>query len=148
MKIAKPVKIIQELRSWQAFIEQTVLSEPDDRTIYWFWEPDGNTGKTSLIKYLLVKYDFCEFSRATKTADIVTVANPAKTCYLFDFARTQEGFAPYNALEQLKDGLISDSKLKKETRNIIMNPPHVICFANWEPDTDTLSSDRWNITRI
>lgn len=148
MKIAKPVKIIQELRSWQAFIEQTVLSEPDDRTIYWFWEPDGNTGKTSLIKYLLVKYDFCEFSRATKTADIVTVANPNKTCYLFDFARTQEGFAPYNALEQLKDGLISDSKLKKETRNIIMNPPHVICFANWEPDTDTLSSDRWNITRI
>lgn len=146
--IPKPPKIIDNLYNWQKDIVKIVESKPDDRTIYWFYEHKGNVGKTSLIKYLLVKYEYCTFSRAHKSADILTVADPAKTCYLFDFARSQEGFAPYSAIEQLKDGLISDSKLKKETRNIVMDSPHVICFANWEPDTDTLSTDRWKITKI
>lgn len=146
--VPKPLKIITELRPWQKEIEDIVKTEPDDRTIYWYWESKGNVGKTALIKYLLKTYSFCEFSRATKSADILTIANESKTCYLFDFARSQEGFAPYMALEQLKDGLISDSKLKKESRNIIMNPPHIICFANWEPDTTTLSTDRWHIRPI
>lgn len=143
-----PIKIISELYDWQKSIEQIVQSQPDDRTIYWIWEPEGNRGKTALIKYLLIKYPFCVFSRATKSADILTIADPKKTCYVLDFARTQESFAPYLALEQLKDGLISDSKLKKESRNIVMNSPHVICFANWPPNTQALSSDRWNIIKI
>lgn len=144
----KPLKLISTLRPWQLAIEEIVKSDPDDRTIHWFWESTGNVGKTSLIKYLLTKYNYTVFSRATKSADILTVANEDKTCYLFDFARTQEGFCPYMALEQLKDGLISDSKLKKETRNIVMNSPHIICFANWPPEKNSLSEDRWNVTEI
>lgn len=144
----KPLKLIKELRPWQQDIENLILSEPDDRTIHWYWEPMGNFGKTSLIKYLLVKYNFITFSRATKSADILTVADIKKTCYLFDFARSQEGFCPWIALEQLKDGLISDSKLKKESRNLVMDSPHIIVFANWPPDTSALSADRWHIVRL
>lgn len=144
----RPLQIICQLKPWQKEIEDIVLSEPDDRTIHWFWETEGNVGKTALIKYLLHKYDFCTFTRSTKSADILTVADPSKTVYLFDFARCQEGFCPWMALEQLKDGLISDSKLKKQTRNIIMNSPHVICFANWSPDSSKLSRDRWRINYI
>lgn len=145
----KPLKIITELKPWQKDVENIATGEPDDRLIHWYWEPIGNIGKTALIKYLLHKYRHCTFSRATKSADILTIAHPDKWTYLFDFARSQETyFHPWIALEQLKDGLISDSKLKKETRNIVMNPPNIIVFANWEPDTRTMSKDRWRIVKI
>lgn len=148
--VKKLVKVLkqEELYPWQLFVENIVQSPPDERTIYWFWEPDGGRGKTALIKYLLVKYEHAAFSRACKASDILTVANVEKTVYLFDFARSQQDFCPWSALEQLKDGLVSDSKLKKETRNLIMNPPIVICFANWRPDMHNvlgrlnLSTDR------
>lgn len=140
--------VISELRPWQSELENIVRSPPNGRSIYWIWENVGNVGKTSFVKYLLNKYEFCEFSRATKSADIVTVADRKKTCYLFDFARTQENFSPYIALEQLKDGLVSDSKLKKTSRNIIMNCPHIICFANWAPNRAAMSLDRWKVYRI
>lgn len=136
------LKVIENLYPWQRYIEYLILEPPDTRTIYWFWEPTGNFGKTSLIKYLLNKYPNIAFSRATKSADIVTVADELHNTYIFDFARTQEGFTPWNALEQLKDGLISDSKLKKETRNVLINSPHILCFANWMPELDKLSTDR------
>lgn len=144
----KPTVIITTLRPWQLEIERLVLSDPDDRSIHWYWEPIGNIGKTALIKYLLMTYKWIEFTRATKSADILTIADPKKTCYLFDFARCQEGFCPWIALEQLKDGLVSDSKLKKTSRNVIMNCPHVIVFANWAPEQDRLSMDRWIIKEL
>lgn len=140
--------VIQNLYPWQKYIENLVLEPPDNRSIYWFWEMTGNFGKTSLIKYLLHKYPNIAFSRATKSADIVTVADELHNTYIFDFARSQEGFTPWNALEQLKDGLISDSKLKKETRNVLINCPHIICFANWMPDMDKLSCDRLIIVEL
>lgn len=138
----------EQLYAWQREIVDICKCPPHDRKVYWFWEPNGNVGKTSLIKYILVNQPEACFSRATKSADILTSADPEKTVYLFDFARSQEGFAPWIAIEQLKDGLISDCKLKKEARNIIMNPPTVVCFANWSPDTNMLSADRWEIHKI
>lgn len=143
-----PLKIINELKEWQSDIINIIKSEPDDRTIHWIWESKGGIGKTALIKYILTKFDTSTFSRATRSADILTSASEEKNIYLFDFARSQTDFAPYLALEQLKDGLISDSKLKKETRNIIINPPHVICFANWPPKKKMLSEDRWRIINL
>lgn len=131
----------ETLRPWQKEIEDMILETPDDRSIHWYWEPTGNVGKTEFIKYLLTKYSFCEFSRAQKSADILTIASTTKSVYLLDFARSQEGFAPWNALEQLKDGLISDSKLKKKTNNVVIYRPHVICFANWKPVVD-ISEDK------
>jgi len=145
----RPLKIITELYPWQKRIEDLVKSDPDDdRSIYWFWEGTGNIGKTALIKYLVVNYKYVTFSRATKSADILTTASSDKRCYLFDFSRSQEGFTPWNALEQLKDGMITDSKLKKESRLIIMNSPIVICFANWPPVRNNMSADKWKITEL
>lgn len=148
IEIEEPIEIITELYPWQAEVEKLVQTKPDKRKIFWYWDEKGCSGKTELIKYLCIKYDRCIFSTATKSADIVTIADRSKNIYLLNFVRSQEGFAPYGAIEQLKDGLISDSKLKKVSRNIIMNSPHVICFANWEPDFNALSKDRWQIIRL
>jgi len=138
-------KTFEELNDWQKSVLTIIEKQPDDRTIYWFWEPTGCTGKTTLIKYILKYYDKATYSCASKSADILSIADESKNIYLLNFTRNQEGYCPWSALEQLKDGLISDSKLKKKSINIVMDSPHVICFANWPPDTNKLSEDRWKI---
>ncbi len=146
--VPRPLNIITNLWPWQKEIEDIILSEPDTRTIHWVYGKEGNEGKTQLVKYLVTKYDWVEFSCAQKSADIVTLADPDKTAYLFNFSRSKEGYTPWDALEQLKNGMISDSKLKKKTKNVVMNSPHVICFANWTPDLKKLSQDRWKIIEV
>lgn len=141
-------KNFDELYPWQKNILTIIEEQPDDRTIHWFWEPTGCRGKTIVIKYILKHYPFATFTCATKSADILSIADEEKNIYLLNFTRSQEGFAPWNALEQLKDGLISDSKLKKKSRNIVMDSPHVICFANWPPDQGKLSEDRWKVFNL
>jgi len=148
IKMKEPIKIISKLKPWQKEIEELIKSDPDDRTIHWYWDREGGKGKTALVKYLLVTYDYVTYSCASKSADILSIADEDKSVYLLNFARVQENFCPYTAMEQLKDGLISDSKLKKKSNNIVMNSPHVICFANWPPDMTKLSSDRWCVMEI
>lgn len=141
-------KNFSELYEWQKSVLTIIEQPPDDRTIHWIWEPEGCSGKTTLIKYILKHYDEATYSCACKSADILSIADETKNIYLLNFTRNQEGYCPWSALEQLKDGLISDSKLKKKSINIVMDSPHVICFANWEPDTSKLSEDRWCIINI
>lgn len=147
-KIIIELPTYNELYKWQKEIVDFCYTKPDDRTIHWYWDKKGCSGKTTLIKYICMTNNKATFTCASKSADILTCADEEKNVYLINFSRTQEGFAPYNALEQLKDGLISDSKLKKQTRNIIMNSPHVIVFANWEPNNTALSNDRWKIINL
>lgn len=146
----KPLKLLkdEQLVPWQREIVELIHTDPDERSIYWYWEPTGKAGKSTFTKYLVATFDFCTFSTACKSADIATIADPAFTTYVFDFSRSNIDFAPYGALEQLKNGLISDSKLKKKSRNIIMNCPHIICFANSLPNINSMSSDRWKIKEI
>lgn len=140
----------EELYNWQKEVVEMCRNDPtDDRSIYWYWEAEGCTGKTTLIKYICSHFSKATFTCATKSADILTIASEQKNIYLISFARSNpDGFNPYNALEQLKDGLISDSKLKKKCRNIMMNSPHVIVFANWPPKTNTMSKDKWVIKNL
>lgn len=150
-KAKKPIKTINEnqLYDWQKKLEALHNTEPDDRTIYWVWEPTGKTGKSSFTKYMKVKYgDEVCILNSPKSADILTCANEEYKTYIFDFSRSQEGYEPWNALEQLKNGMITDAKLKKKARQLIFNSPHVICFSNFEPEQHKLSNDRWKIIRI
>lgn len=137
----------EQLYDWQKEIVELCRTEPDDRHIYWYWDEKGNSGKTTLIKYIITHMK-AAYSCAGKSADILTIADEKINIYLLNFVRSQEGFTPYTALEQLKDGLISDSKLKKTSRSIVMNSPHVIVFANWPPDINKLSKDRWVIKNL
>lgn len=137
-----------ELYDWQKELESLINESPDSRTIHWYYEKVGNRGKSTFCKYLYMKYPNVSFTTATKSADILLSADEDKNVYLLDFPRTSEGFEPYNALEQLKNGFITDSKLKKQSKITCIRPPHVICFANWRPIEDKLSLDRWKIIEL
>lgn len=149
--VPKTLKVLSraQLYWWQAFIEDMVCGkEADDRTVWWFWDKNGCKGKTAFMKYLAHNYEYVTWSACTKSADIVMKANVIKCVYLLNFVRAQKNFEPWIAIEQLKDGMVSDAKLKKESRDVMMNSPWVICFCNSEPDFEMLSLDRWRVVDI
>jgi len=146
----KPIKIISTLRPYQQQIVDLYLTEPDDRKVYWFWEPTGNFGKSALVKYLCVTYGvlFCD---GGKKADLINLVfnNDMDNCrcVVWDLPRGTKGNVSYATIEAVKNGLICNTKY--ETGYKYFNTPHIFIFANYEPDKpDELSHDRWVITKI
>lgn len=133
---------------WQKFIHNLTITEPDDRSIYWFFEREGGVGKSKFGKTLKFHNPKICLITATKSADILTCVEEHYTTYIFDFPRSIGEFCPFNALEQLKNGFITDCKLKKSGRVLMFKPPQVIIFANRPPATEKLSKDRWRIYEI
>lgn len=138
-----------ELYDWQLELLSILEKKPDDRIVYWYYEPIGNSGKSKFGKYLTFHNKNITLTTATKSADILTCVDERYNTYIFDFPRTLGmDYCPYNAIEQVKNGFITDSKLKKQSRVIMFDPPHIMCFSNCLPDKTKLSADRWRIFNI
>lgn len=145
----KPIKIIEQLYPWQKTIEEIYHGEPDDRTIYWFWENTGNIGKTSFIKYLVVKYGvlFCNGGKYSDIMNLVFNQNMDDCkAVVFDIPRCHNNSISYASLESIKNGMVCNTKYETGTK--IFNSPHVFIFANFKPETDNLSLDRWNVQEL
>lgn len=140
----RPLKVLKEeqLYLWQKKVVSIIQKEPDDRKIYWFWEPDGNTGKTTFSKYLSHVYGAIPIE-GKKNDILFCAAQYEANIYIFDLERSMEEYVSYAAMEKIKNGYFMCSKY--ESRPINRNPPHVIVFANFAPDESKLSSDRWKI---
>jgi len=136
------IKTIKYLNEWQKKVEKIILEEPDDRTIVWVWAYEGGKGKTQFCKYLIQKYKADCFNNC-KTSDIAYALSEEPKICLFDFSRKIEGFVNYSALESVKNGLIFSGKY--ESRMRCFNSPHVVVFANFPPEEDCMSKDRWKI---
>jgi len=145
-----PIKIISVLYPWQKKIEELFMTEPDDRSVYWFWETKGNVGKSAFCKYMFVKYGVL-IVRGGKLADIMNIVfnTDMEKCrmIIFDLPRGTGSKISYTSLEAIKDGFITNTKY--ETGCKAFNPPHLVVFANFEPDEmDRLSADRWKVSEI
>lgn len=151
IKFPKPLKIIESLRPWQVQIENLLLKEPNDRSIYWIWEEKGNVGKTVFCKYIVYKYEALCLSGKANDCKYAIIKYFEKNGYypeiiLFDIPRSNMEYVNYEGLESIKNGLFFCGKY--ESQQVIMNCPHVFIFANQEPDTSKMSSDRWKIKKI
>lgn len=139
-------------KEWQQSIINIINNNPDPRKIHWYWEPTGNVGKSYLCKYLALTKP-CIIASGKK-ADIFNQvltfinANPDenKIIVILDYPRSDMDFINYGAIEQIKNGCLYSGKY--EGGICIFEHPHVIIFANEEPDTTRFSKDRWIITRI
>lgn len=138
------VKTITELRPWQIELEKECLTEPDDRSIHWFYDRNGNNGKTVFAKYMAVRHSATVLSSG-KTADLAYICDSPRIV-IFNLARSVEDRFNYQALESIKDGMILSAKYESKMK--LFNPPHVIVLANWLPDMEALSRDRWRITHM
>jgi hypothetical protein len=142
VKVDDPLEGL-DLYEWQEQVLDIIKKEPHKRNIYWFWEPVGAAGKTSLIKHVLLNYEPAFFQG--KGNDIAHAYNGQKVC-IFGFSRSQDGRVSYHAIEALKDGLVFSGKY--ESGQKLHNIPHVFVFANWPPEEEEMSADRWVVTNI
>lgn len=140
-------------KDWQQEIIDIVESEPDDRTIHWYWEEQGNVGKTFLIKYLVLKYNaiVCEGKTTDVFNQINTVLKESEDkadirLVVCNVPRTMSDYINYRALEECKDGLMYSGKY--EGGVCVFPSPHVIVMANVICDRGKMSDDRWHIKKI
>lgn len=145
----KPVNLISNFRPFQTELLNILRTSPDDRKILWIYDQRGNTGKTQFCKYMIVKEKAC-YITSGKTSDIINlvynyIQNQELNIVLLNLPRDQFK-TDYVALEQIKDGIICNTKY--ETGTIVVNSPHLIIFSNNLPQTEKLTSDRWDIRTI
>jgi len=143
--IIKPDQFYQ----WQTDLLQELAQEPHDRTIVWYCDEPGGSGKTALSKYILATVPSCLFFSGGNFRDIshaVIKSSYDPTVIIMNLPRSSEGKISYGAIESMKDGLIQSGKYEGGTR--MYKPPHVIIMANFMPELSQLSLDRWQIRHI
>jgi hypothetical protein len=150
-RVDKPLKLIDDLRPWQKDVVAIVSAEPDDRTIHWFWEKIGGVGKSALCKLLCAKHGALICSGKASDMKYMIVKYKEKhgcfpECIIFDVPRASLGYLSYTGIEEIKNGCFANSKY--ECDMVIMNSPHVIVFANGEPDLSQMSADRWEVRQL
>lgn len=154
--VPKPLKI-PEIHGWQELVINFIKDEPDDRKIFWIWEPTGGRGKSSLVKYLCIKHNALVLSG--KAADmkhgIVNYIDKhddiTPELILFDIPRSSvddDGtfYFSFQGVEEIKNGCFFSGKY--EGGMVTMNAPHIIVFANQAPQRSKMSADRWEIYKI
>lgn len=134
----------EELYEWQKKIIEKIKEKPDNRTINWIWEPTGKFGKTQFQKYLIVKFGASLIGGGKK--DIAYSLPDDPKIVVMNLERDLEERVNYGAIEAVKDGLIFSGKYESKVK--IFNSPHVLIFANFEPDIERMSKDRWSIVRL
>ncbi len=130
--------------------QQTLISEFrtvcwDGRTVNWFWEANGNWGKTQAAKYMVDYMDAVYV--AGKAADIkyciqsyIMKFKRSPPIVILDIPRTKSDYINYTAMEEVKNGIFFSTKY--ESVGVRFNAPHLIVFANVAPDLASMSQDR------
>lgn len=132
------------LRRYQSRLLGLVDKDPDPRKIHWYYDDEGNTGKSWFTRYLIAMRGAQRFSNA-KSADIAYALDNPKIV-VFDFSRSQQEHINYSIIEDIKNGVVFSPKYESCTK--MFRSPHVICFANWICDGSKMSADRWDVCKI
>lgn len=140
-----PYNINITLYDWQENLLKILLEPPNDRTIYWYWDNTGKTGKTTFAKWLVLNHKAGYVSGKANDIKYYCSLND-HPIYIFDFTRSLEDYVSYEAIEAIKNGIFFCGKYESTT--ICRPSPHIICFANFEPDLHKLSQDRWVVKEI
>lgn len=143
------IDLITPDRPYQKQILDIVNGPIDNRAVYWFYEGTGGVGKSSLCKYLCVvkKALFISEGKKSDLINIIYNADMERTrLVVIDVPRNNGNNVSYKAIEEIKNGLICNTKY--ETGMKAFNPPHLIVFSNFLPNVKELSKDRWHIYHI
>ncbi len=128
---------------WQVQALGWVTAEPDNRHITWVIDKKGGAGKSMFVNYCIDNLDAVAFNNG-KESDIA-YCYEEQSIVLFDLPRAK-AHVNYVTMEDMKNGRLFSGKY--ESKNKRFNPPHVVVFANWLPDFDKMSLDRWKIYNL
>lgn len=128
---------------WQLNLQQRLLEPAHDREVIWVVDPIGNTGKSTFARNWKDRESF--IITGGRHQDIY-YAYGRQPVVFFDLARVARDKVPYEVMENFKNGGFLSTKY--ESRWIKFEIPHVVVFANFQPERTSLSEDRWNIIEI
>lgn len=145
---APPRQIPQhELREWQEELKDRLLDEPDDRTVEFIVDYDGNSGKTWFAHWMSQKYDNVQVLPPGKLADMAFALEPTTTCLFIDAPRSKQGeYIQYEFLESVKNGYVFSTKYESHVKQL--GKCHVVVMMNEHPDETKLSQDRYKVTVV
>lgn len=138
--------LVPRLGTWQTGLWNQLDMPVDPRKIIWLWSVAGNIGKSYFANHY--RPDSSAVINGGRHSDIYCVLEPIVTSLrtvFFDFAKSNTIY-PYAVMEQLKNGIFTNSKYV--SRQVRFNPVHVVVFANAPPDINEMSADRWATTQI
>lgn len=144
----RQVEVIKtsELYNWQINLKNELYQEPNKRKIIWYCDEIGNSGKSEFTKYIYYNFNHVFIFENGKKNDItfrLLKSKETPNICILDLSRSNEGFISYDCIESLKNGRLISGKYEGGFKYI--PTPHVIVFANFEPNEEKLSKDRWDI---
>lgn len=136
---------------WQETLMLELEKEPNDRTIWWIWDESGNVGKSAFSKYLCVHHHALILSGKGSDMKYGVIAydkaeDVAPEIIILDIPRSNLNYVSYTGIEEVKGGCFFSPKY--ESTNYVMNSPHIVCFANEEPNKENMSLDKWKIIEL
>lgn len=133
-----------ELRGWQIELKQRLDGEPDDRTIIFCIDREGNVGKSFFIRWMVSRYpEKVQVLGPGRRDDLAHCVHVEKSIFLFNIPRGSMEHLNYGFLESLKDRMILSPKYDSQMK-FLKSTPHVVVMANEDPDQDKLSADRYD----
>ena len=145
-----------QLRPWQKDAFDLFWWIPDDRTVHWIYDEEGNSGKSWFQNYVQAYFGYHRVARIDlriKHADILNVLRKRSlattSIFLFNDSRSASGNGVdlYSILGDVKYGQAVASKY--DSKNISFKTPNtVMVFSTAYPNVDKLSRDRWRIYKI
>jgi len=132
------------LRPWQAALLGDLAGEPDDRTVRFFVDPDGGSGKSWFCGYVFSRIEHVQLLGPGKRDDLAHIVDVRSRVFLINVPRGGAEFLNYGFLEMLKDRMVLSPKYASQMK-ILLAVPHVVVFMNEPPDETKMTADRYVI---
>lgn len=148
--IPRDVRKIKDFYSWQNTVLDLCKKE-EDRIVNIIYDPHGNNGKSTLIRYCMVHQIGRKLPLCNDYKDLMRMVMdmPDSNNYFIDMPRAigkERLYQFYGAIEEIKSGYAFDDRYSFKEK--IFDPPNVFIFTNQLPDQGLLSKDRWVIWTI
>lgn len=132
----------KKLSEWQIHVLEELFNQ-DNRKVLWVFDTIGGCGKSFLAHYIQHCYGYDLFDGVTAAKDIVFLLSAIIRGIVFDVTRSDSKHFSYQTLEACKNGFVMTGKYAGARR--VFKPVPVVVFANFAPELERLSCDRWDI---
>lgn len=147
------IKVLENKDNWYAWQTQAyyMAVSRNPREIHVIYDPVGNHGKSSFLKYLELQGKCAYIPPFSDFQDIMQVAMAKhKTgSYWIDMPKAMHKerlVQLWSAVETIKSGFLFDKRYT--WKQMIIGAPQVIVSTNVLPRKSLLSEDRWRIWKI
>lgn len=150
--LGQDLNCMRDPHPWQTRIMKMLDKDPDDRTIHWIYNREGNVGKSKLCKYLKFhkKWKRIPLGTATQLKTNAVTKGPFRAYYV-DLPRVkgkEEAIQDLmSAIEDIKNGDV-ESAMYGKINEMQMVSPHVFVFSNDVPPINLATRDRWKVYTI